>query len=265
MKRMSITQIKRKKKQGHPLVMVTCYDATFARLVEQGDVDMILIGDSLGMVIQGHEHTLPVTLNEIIYHSRAVARGCQRPHLVADLPFGTYQSSTEEALKNATRLMKEGGVQSVKLEGGTPVLDTIHRLTQVGIPVMGHLGLTPQSVHQMGGYKVQGKTSASAERLIREAKDLQEAGAYALVLEGIPTSLAQECSSQLTIPTIGIGAGPYCDGQVLVLYDLLGLDQRFNPKFVKKYDDLDHRVSHAVRQYAQEVREKSFPTIKHSH
>jgi len=245
--------------------MVTCYDATFARLVEQADVDAILIGDSLGMVVQGHDHTLPVTLDEVIYHSRAVARGSSRTHLVADLPFGTYQAAPDIALENAARLMKEGGVQAVKLEGGEEYAELIARMTRAGVPVMGHLGLTPQSVHQLGGYRIQGRSNEAADRLIRDARALQDAGCYSLVLEGIPATLAAQVTEELSIPTIGIGAGAACDGQVLVLYDLLGLDERFNPRFLKKYARLNEVVVDALSAYTDEVRDGAFPTLANSH
>ncbi|MEZ4470766.1 MAG: 3-methyl-2-oxobutanoate hydroxymethyltransferase [bacterium] len=265
MPRISTHTLKKKAQDGEKIVMVTCYDATFARLVDAAGVDAILIGDSLGMVIQGHEHTIPVTLDDVIYHCRAVARGCQRPHLVGDLPFGTYQASTDDALRSAARLLKEGCVQSVKLEGGEAVTESVYRMTQAGIPVMGHLGLTPQSVHQFGGYRVQGRTATAAERLLAEARALQDAGAFSLVLEGVPAELAGRVSDELAIPTIGIGAGPACDGQVLVLYDLLGLDDRFSPKFLKKFDNLQERVVDAVGRFGREVRTGDFPTANHSH
>ena len=265
MKRLSTTDLIRKKNKQQTIVMLTCYDATFARLLDQADIDCILIGDSLGMVIQGHEHTVPVTLDDVIYHSRAVARGCQRPHLVGDLPFGSYQAGSEEAIRSATRLLKEGGVQSVKLEGGAHIIDSVARMTQAGIPVMGHLGLTPQSVHQFGGYKIQAKQQQAAQQLLDDAISLQQAGAYSLVLEGIPLQLAQQVSQSLSIPCIGIGAGPHCDGQVLVLYDLLGLDDSFNPKFLKKYANLSHDVVQAASHYAQDVRNGTFPSLNHSH
>lgn len=265
MRRISTRALQTKASKGEKIVMVTCYDATFARLVEAAEVDAILIGDSLGMVIQGQEHTIPVTLDDIIYHARAVARGCQRPHLVGDMPFGTYQASEDAAVQNAARLMQSGAVQAVKLEGGERVAASVARMTQAGIPVMGHLGLTPQSVHQFGGYRIQGRTVSAAEQLLHDAQCLQQAGAYALVLEGIPKDLAAQVTEALRIPTIGIGAGPACSGQVLVLYDLLGLDERFNPKFLKKFDNLRDRVVNAVGQYAREVRTGDFPTAHHSH
>lgn len=226
---------------------------------------MLLIGDSLGMVIQGADDTLAVTLEEMIYHCRAVARGSSRAHLVGDLPFGSYQASTEDALRSGIRLMKEGGVQSIKLEGGERVVESVSRLTGAGIPVMGHLGLTPQSVHQLGGFKLQAKSQSAAEQLMRDALALQDAGAYALVLEAVPAGLATQVSQKLRIPTIGIGAGAGCDGQVLVSYDLLGLDERFSPSFLKKYADLSTQVKDSVSQYCDEVRSRSFPDAEHSH
>lgn len=265
MKRISTRQLRKWAHDGRKISMVTCYDATFARLVEEAGADAILIGDSLGMVIQGHDTTLPVTLDEVIYHCRAVARGCHRPHLVGDLPFGTYQGSPDQAVMNAARLMKEGGVQAVKLEGGAHCAELVHRMTVAGIPVMGHLGLTPQSVHQLGGYRIQGRSLDAAEKLLADARALESAGAYAVVLEGIPAPLAERVSGALDIPTIGIGAGPHCDGQVLVLYDLLGLDAAFNPKFLKKYADLNRVVVDAVRAYAEEVQTGAFPSEAHSH
>ena len=265
MPRISTAGLRRRANDGRKIVMITCYDATFARLVERAGADAILVGDSLGMVIQGHDTTVPGTLDDMIYHCRAVARGCQKPHLVGDLPFGTYQGGPQDALRAATRLLKEGGVQAVKLEGGQRVLDSVRLLTEAGIPVMGHLGLTPQSVHQLGGWKLQGRTATAAERLLADARALQEAGAYSLVLEGIPAPLAAQVTAALDIPTIGIGAGPDCDGQVLVLYDLLGLDERFNPKFLKKYADLSSLAREAIGAYADEVRDGQFPTAAHSH
>lgn len=263
MKRISTSKIRKMGRDGEKIVMVTCYDATFARLVESAAIDAILVGDSLGMVVQGHEHTIPVTLDDIIYHARAVARGCRHPHLVGDLPFGTYQISPEQALQSGARLLKEGHVQSVKLEGGEQVAEAVYKMTQAGVPVMGHLGLTPQSVHQFGGYKVQGRAQSAAERLLKDAEILQDAGAYALVLEGIPSALATRVTEALQIPTIGIGAGPGCGGQVLVLHDLLGLDDRFNPKFLKKFDNLQARVVGALESFGREVRTGDFPTAHH--
>lgn len=246
------------------LVMVTAYDATFARLLDQAGVDILLVGDSLGMVVQGQENTLAVTLDQIIYHTQAVRRGAQRAHVVADLPFMTYQVSAEQALASAGRLLQEGGAHAVKVEGGEALAPTIERLVAAGIPVMGHIGLTPQSVHQMGGFKVQGRDAAGARRLVDAARAMEEAGCYSLVLEGMPSELAAHITGQLRIPTIGIGAGPGCDGQVLVCYDLLGLNPQFRPKFVKAYAELHTQVSDAVRAYADEVRRGVFPDEEHS-
>lgn len=265
MKRTTITQLRAHKRRGKPIVMVTCYDATFARLLDMSGADILLVGDSLGMVVQGSEDTLSVTLDEMIYHCRAVARGSHQAHIVGDLPFGAYQVSVEDALRSGIRLMKEGGVQSIKLEGGERVVESVARLTEAGVPVMGHLGLTPQSVHQFGGFKLQARSLGAAEQLMRDARALQDAGAYALVLEAVPSPLAERVSAQLDIPTIGIGAGVGCDGQVLVLYDLLGLDERFSPTFLKKYTDLSTVVREAVQTYAEEVRTRRFPTSEHSH
>ena len=245
--------------------MVTCYDATFARLVEKADVDMILIGDSLGMVIQGQRAYDPGDPRRDDLSLPSGGSGSSKPHLVGDLPFGSYQGSLDKAVENAFRLMKEGNVQSVKLEGGAQWVPLIERLTSAGVPVVGHLGLTPQSVHQLGGYRIQGRDDETAETLKRDALALQAAGCFSIVFEGVPATLAAEITQMLEIPTIGIGAGAACDGQVLVLYDLLGLDERFNPKFLKKYDQLHHRVTDAVATYAAEVRDGHFPALSQSH
>ncbi len=246
------------------IVMVTAYDATFAALFDQAGVDALLVGDSLGMVIQGHDTTLPVTLDHIIYHSAAVRRGAKRAHLVADMPFMSYQVSVEDALRAAGRLVQEGMAQSVKLEGGRDYAQHISRLVRTGIPVMGHLGLTPQSVHQLGGFKVQGRTSKEAQAILDDAKALEDAGCYAIVLEAIPADLAEEVTTAISIPTIGIGAGVRCDGQVLVGYDLLGLNPAFKPKFVKRYATLGESVVAATEQYITEVRDGVFPGTEHS-
>ena len=244
--------------------MVTCYDATFARLVDQANVDAVLVGDSLGNVIQGHETTIPVTLEDVIYHTRAVSRGLRHPLLVADLPFMTYQASTEQALRNSGRLMQEGRAHAVKLEGGVRVAETVRTIVETGIPVMGHIGLTPQSVHGFGGYRIQGRGEAAARHLMEDAQALKDAGVFSIVLEGIPTALAKKISSAVDVPTIGIGAGPHCDGQVLVLYDLLGMDESFSPRFVKQYANLSRTVAEALTAFAGEVRESKFPEEKHS-
>jgi 3-methyl-2-oxobutanoate hydroxymethyltransferase len=252
------------KRDGERITMVTAYDATFARLFDEAGIDVLLVGDSLGMVVQGQDSTLPVTVDEVIYHCRAVARGTRRAHVVGDMPFMSWQISAEEALRNAARFLSEGGAQAVKLEGGVDAAATIERIVHAGIPVMGHVGLTPQSVHAMGGVRVQGKTEAAAARVLRDAKAVAEAGAYALVLEGIPTDLAQQITDAIDIPTIGIGAGPHCDGQVLVCYDLLGLTPELKPKFVKRYAEFFEQGVAAARQYSEEVRAGIFPSAEYS-
>lgn len=252
------------KREGQRIVMLTAYDATFARLADQAGADIVLVGDSLGMVMQGHEHTLEVTLEQMIYHCQCVRRGLRVAHLVLDLPFMTYQAGPDQALQSAGRAIKEGRAAAVKVEGGEAMAESIRRIVGAGIPVMGHLGLTPQSVHAFGGFKVQAKDEAAAQRLRADAKLLEQAGCYSLVLEGIPAPLAQEVSESLTIPTIGIGAGVGCDGQVLVMHDLLGLEDRFKPRFVKRYAQLAQPVREAFGRYAQDVRGGSFPTDAHS-
>jgi len=252
------------KRDGKPITMLTAYDATFARLLDECGVEILLVGDSLGMVIQGEANTLGVTLEHVIYHTRAVVRGAQYAHVVADMPFMSYQTSVEEGLRNAGRLIKEGHAQAVKLEGGKRHCELVSRMTEVGIPVMGHIGLTPQSIHAMGGYRVQGRKAAQARKLVEDALALQDAGVYSLVLEGIPLEVARDISEVLEVPTIGIGAGAHCDGQVLVIYDLLGLDDSFKPRFLKRYDELAPRVRGAVDNYTEEVREGVFPGPEHS-
>ena len=262
--KVTIHTLRQKKTSGEKITMLTCYDATFARLLDEAGTDVLLVGDSLGMVIQGQSTTLPVTLDEMIYHARAVVRGTRRAQVVGDMPFMSYQASVEEAMRSAGRLMKEGGVEAVKLEGGAQHAELVRRLVGAGIPVMGHIGLTPQSFHQMGGFKVQGREEAARKRLIDDAHILEEAGAYSLVLEGIPLEVAEEITEQLSIPTIGIGAGPHCDGQVLVIYDLLGMNEEFKPKFVKRYENLSLRIRNAVDEYIQDVRSGSFPSENES-
>lgn len=256
------------KDQGDRIAMVTAYDASFARLCDQAGADILLVGDSLGMVIQGQDNTLSVTMEEMIYHCRSVARGVDaatgRAMVVGDLPFMSYQSAEDEAVRNAGRLLKEGKAEAVKLEGGAEYAGMVQKLARIGIPVMGHIGLTPQSVHALGGFKVQGREAAQAGRLKADALALAEAGAFALVLEGIPRELAAEITAELPIPTIGIGAGPECDGQVLVLYDLLGMNEEFRPRFVKRYENFAVRVRTAVDTYINEVRSGEFPTAEHS-
>ena len=261
----TIRHLQKFKRDGRKIVALTAYDYTFARLVDQAGVDLVLVGDSLGNVIQGQDTTLPVTLEDIIYHSRAVRRGLSRAHLVGDMPFMTYQISTEQAMTNAARLMREGGVQSVKLEGGHERAEAVFALTSAGIPVMGHLGLTPQSIHQLGGHRVQGRGDEAHQRIIDGARSLEEAGAYALVLECVPAGLAHEVSSGLSIPTIGIGAGEGCDGQILVLQDLLGLNGDFNPRFVRRFANLGDQVIGAIQNYGDAVRGGSFPSAEETY
>lgn len=263
MARPTVLDLLKKKADNDKIVMVTAYDWTMARLVDAAGVDMVLVGDSLGMVVQGHDSTLPVTVDDILYHSRAVSRGLKNAHLTADLPFMSYQVSVEDALRAAGRMLQEGGAQSVKLEGGVRSAEAIHRIVEAGIPVVGHVGLTPQSVHAMGGFKVQGK-GEQAEQVLQDALAVQAAGAFCIVLEGMPAPLAATITERLEIPTIGIGAGPACDGQVLVCNDILGLDLGFKPKFVKRYAELENIVKEAVGAYADEVRSGAFPDAAHS-
>jgi 3-methyl-2-oxobutanoate hydroxymethyltransferase len=252
------------KAAGRRIVVLTCYDAVFARLLEQADIDVLLVGDSLNQVLAGHETTLSTTLDQMIYHAASVRRGSRRALVFVDLPFLTYQVSISDAIKNAGRVLQETGAHGVKLEGGSHMAETVSALVERGIPVMGHLGLTPQSVHALGGYRVQGRDEKSAERLQKDAKALEAAGACAVVLELVPQPLATKISQSLTIPTIGIGAGPGCDGQVLVLHDMLGLNEEFAPRFLKLYAHLADSVRQAVRCFADEVREGKYPGKEHS-
>src|SRR6478752_5662450 len=249
-----------RKKRGPKIAMLTAYDATFARLLDEGGADVLLVGDSLGMVVQGHDTTLPVTLEEMAYHCRAVVRGVRRAHVVGDMPFGSYQTSVEQGVANAARLIKEGGCHSVKLEGGAQHAELVRRLVGAGIPVMGHIGLTPQSYHQLGGFKVQGRDAGGRERLLADARALEDAGVYAIVLEAIPSDIAREITAAVSVPTIGIGAGVACDGQVLVSYDMLGMDETFKPRFVRRFATLGAEIKNAVGQYVTEVRGGTFPS-----
>jgi 3-methyl-2-oxobutanoate hydroxymethyltransferase len=262
-----VTDLGRMKAEGAPITMLTAYDYPFARIFDHVGVDVLLVGDSLGMVVQGAESTLPVTLGEIIYHTRMVVRARKRALVIADLPFLTYQVSVEQAVRNAGRLIKDGGAEAVKLEGGITMADTIRRLVDVDIPVMGHIGLTPQSIHRMGGHRVQGRRSGRGpgcrERLLEDAAAVEQAGAFSLVLEGIPSDLAQEITEHSAIPTIGIGAGPKCDGQVLVMHDVLGLSESFIPRFAKPYANLWQDAGAAATAYIREVRERAFPAPEH--
>jgi 3-methyl-2-oxobutanoate hydroxymethyltransferase len=252
------------KAAGRRIVMLTCYDAVFARLLEQAEVDVLLVGDSLNQVIAGQETTLSATLEQMIYHAAAVRRAARRSLVFVDLPFLTYQVTVPDAIRNAGRVLQETGAHGVKLEGGRPMAETVRALVERGIPVIGHLGLTPQSVHALGGYRVQGRDAGAADRLLADAKALEVAGACAIVLELLPSELARSISAALTIPTIGIGAGPGCDGQVLVLHDMLGLNEGFNPKFLKRFAELGEAVRQAVRAYGAEVRDGSYPGREHS-
>ena len=252
------------KQAGRKIVALTAYDALFGRLVDECGVDVVLVGDSVNQVIAGAPSTLSATVDQMIYHARAVRRGVKRGLLVVDMPFLSYQISAEDALRNCGRVMKETYASAVKVEGGEPMAPTVRRLVDAGIPVMGHIGLTPQSVHALGGYKVQGRTEAAAERLVRDAKALEEAGCFAVVLELLPADVAARVTKAVAIPTIGIGAGAECDGQVLVLPDMLGLNDAFKPRFLKKYADLANAVREAVGRFGEEVREGKYPDAGHS-
>ncbi|NIO09753.1 MAG: 3-methyl-2-oxobutanoate hydroxymethyltransferase [Deltaproteobacteria bacterium] len=262
--KVTVPEIKKMKQTGQKISVLTAYDYCFARILDQAGIDILLVGDSLGSVIQGKENTLTVTMDEMIYHTKAVARGRQRALLVADMPFLSFQVSVEDAIRNAGRFIGEAGAEAVKLEGGTRVRRTVQALVQAGIPVMGHVGLTPQSIHQFGGYRVQGKQEEGRKLIVEDALALKEAGAFAVVLEGIPEDLAAEITSRLVIPTIGIGAGLHCDGQVLVVHDMLGLFDRFTPKFVKQYANVTAVMTEAVERFIAEVRDKKFPEERHS-
>ncbi|MDX2089969.1 MAG: 3-methyl-2-oxobutanoate hydroxymethyltransferase [Kofleriaceae bacterium] len=259
-RRVTIQTLRQMKERGERIAMLTAYDATFSRLLDEAGADVLLVGDSLGMVVQGHETTLPVTLDEIAYHCRAVARGARRAHVVGDLPFMSYQASIEQGMTSAGKLMKEGGCHSVKLEGGAVHAELVARLVSAGIPVMGHIGLTPQSFHQLGGFKVQGREIGGRERLLEDALTLEAAGAYAIVLEAIPADIARDITAAVSVPTIGIGAGVGCDGQVLVSYDMLGMDESFKPRFVRRYANLGATIKDAVNHYVAEVRGGAFPS-----
>ncbi len=262
--KVTVPEIRKMKERGEKITALTAYDYSFARILDQAGIDILLVGDSLGSVIQGKANTLPVTMDDMIYHTKAVARGCQRALLVADMPFLSFQVSAEEAKRNAGRFVQEAGAEAVKLEGGMRILQTVEALVQMGIPVMGHVGLTPQSIHQFGGYRVQGKEKAGREAILQDALGLEAAGAFAVVLEGIPMNLAGEITERLSIPTIGIGAGVNCDGQVLVVHDMLGMFDMYTPKFVKKYADMKTVMTGAVEKYIAEVKEQKFPDKQHS-
>jgi len=266
MKREKITTatIKQKKAEGRPITVLTAYDFPMAKIVDEAGIDIILVGDSMGNVVLGYDSTIPVTMDDVVHHVKAVCRGASRAMIVADMPFLSYQVSEEEALRNAGRFLKEAGAQAVKLEGGAAVAGVVRKIVDAGIPVMGHLGLTPQSIHQLGGFKVQGKDVQVAKKMIADAKALEEAGVFSIVLECVPTPLAKLITESIGVATIGIGAGPHCDGQVLVIHDILGLYSGFTPKFVKQYANLHDQMATAVKQYKEEVEARAFPAPEHS-
>jgi 3-methyl-2-oxobutanoate hydroxymethyltransferase len=261
----TVLDVQRYKDEGRHFAMLTAYDYLSARILDEAGIPILLVGDSLGMVMLGYTTTLPVTLDEMLHHAKAVARGARQALLVGDMPFMSYQASVEDAIRSAGRFVQEGGMHAVKLEGGGRVVEITRRLTEIGIPVMGHLGLTPQFVHQMGGFKVQGKTDRQAARILADAKALEEAGAFSLVLEGVPSKLAAEVTHALRIPTIGIGAGPATDGQVLVFHDMLGLTTGKAPKFVKRYANLAEEIARATATYMEDVRTGKFPGPEHEY
>lgn len=263
-KKITITDIQNKKCEGKKITMLTAYDYPMAKLVDEALIDVILVGDSLGMVVLGYDSTVPVTMDEMIHHSKAVRRGTKCAFLIGDMPFMSYQVSKEEAVRNAGRFMKEAGCDAVKLEGGDEVLDVTMAIVDVGIPVLGHLGLTPQTISKLGGYKIQGKDAKAAKRILEQALKLEAAGCFAIVLECVPDKVAKLITEKLMIPTIGIGAGPYCDGQVLVTNDMVGLFDRFVPKFVKQYVKLSTLISDGLKKYRDEVEKGIFPDQAHS-
>jgi 3-methyl-2-oxobutanoate hydroxymethyltransferase len=263
-RKVTTSTFRQKKERSEPITMLTAYDYPTALAEDQAGVDSILVGDSLGMVVLGYQNTLPVTMEDMLHHARAVSRGAKYALLIGDMPFMSYQISPEEAVRNAGRFLQEAGMDAVKLEGGRERIEAIHTIISAGIPVMGHLGLTPQSVNQLGGFRPQGKTASAAKRLLEDALLLEEAGCFSLVLESVPARLAELISKKLSIPTIGIGAGLGCDGQVLVTHDLLGLFDRFTPRFVKKYADFHAEMQRAFTEYISDVQGRSFPTTEHS-
>ncbi len=264
MAKITINDFLKKKAEGKKITMLTAYDYPFALIVDEAGIDAIIVGDSVGMVVQGLENTLPVTMDEMIYHTRIVSRAVKNAMVIGDLPFMSYQISVEDAVRNAGRFLKEAGASAVKIEGGAEVAEHIRAMTRSDIPVMAHIGLTPQAIHRMGGFKVQGKTEESAKRLIEEAHIAEDAGAFSLLLEAIPMGLAKRITEELSIPTIGIGAGPYCDGQVLVLHDVIGLFERFLPKFAKRYVNLKDEALRAIKTYKEEVEKGIFPSEEES-
>jgi len=262
--KITVPHILKMKPRGEKITCLTAYDYAFARILDEAGVEMLLVGDSLGCVVQGSQNTLAVTMDEMIYHTRAVVRGRKRALVIGDMPFMSYQVNKEQALQNAGRFFKEAGAEAIKLEGGVAVRDSIHAIVDAGMPVMAHIGLTPQSVHQFGGYKIQGREKSRREMVLRDAAAVEEAGAFSVVLEGMPLDLAQEITERLTIPTIGIGAGAHCDGQVLVVHDMLGLFEDFTPKFVKRFADVKSVMTGAVKEFIGAVKEQKFPAEEHS-
>jgi len=262
--RVTVGQIREMKQKGEKITMLTAYDYATARLIDEAGVPLVLVGDSLGMVVLGYESTIPVTIEEMLHHTRAVVKGAQQAMVIGDMPFMTYHAKIEDAIYNAGRFLKEAGAQAVKLEGGQSMAETVRRVVDCGIPVMGHIGLTPQSIHQLGGFKVQGKSPEAAVRLVKDAIALEQAGAFSIVLEAIPAPLARVITQKVSVPTIGIGAGPFCDGQVQVISDLLGLYTDFVPKHAKQYARLYEIISKATSDYIREVQQGTFPTEKQS-
>jgi len=263
-KQKTVLDIQKMKDDGEKIAVLTAYDYPFARLMDGAGIDVILVGDSVGSVVSGYDNTLPVTMEEMLYHTRAVMRASEGALVVADMPFLSYQIDLRDARLNAGRLVKEGGAHAVKLEGGENIVDTIRAIVAMDVPVVGHIGLTPQSIHRMGGYRVQGKKKEQARQLLADARAVEDAGAFAVVLEGIPAPLAAEITETLSIPTIGIGAGPACDGQVLVIHDILGLCEKYSPKFVKRYADAATLIRQGIEDYIREVKSGDFPTEEHS-
>jgi 3-methyl-2-oxobutanoate hydroxymethyltransferase len=261
--KVTVPALRARKSTGPKIAALTAYDATMARLLDQGGADILLVGDSLGMVVQGLSNTLPVTLEEVCYHGRAVARAVERAHVVGDMPFMSFQVSAEQALVAAGTMLKQGSFEAVKVEGGVVIADTVARMVRAGVPVMGHVGLTPQSVHAMGGFRVQGKSEAAAASVLEDAQALEQAGAYAIVLEGLPADLGRRITASVGVPTIGIGAGQHCDGQVLVCYDFLGMYRDVKPKFVKRFAELGDAVERATAEYVKQVQAGDFPGDEH--
>ncbi|MDA8169465.1 MAG: 3-methyl-2-oxobutanoate hydroxymethyltransferase [Nitrospiraceae bacterium] len=264
MQKVTINTLFRKKSEGGKITMLTAYDYPFARVVDEAGIDIVLVGDSLAMVVQGLENTLPVTMDEMIYHAKMVRRAVSNAMVIGDMPFMSYQASVEDAVRNAGRFLKEAGAEAVKLEGGLELADKVRALSRSDIPVMAHIGLTPQAIHRMGGFKIQGRGEEAAQRLLEEAKGLEEAGAFALLIEAVPMALAQKITKSVSVPTIGIGAGPHCDGQVLVLHDVLGIFERFLPKFAKRYTNLKEESLRAITAFKEDVENGVFPSEEQS-